>query len=222
MASVTKSKVRRVLLVDEHPLTRVPLAALINAEPDFVECGQACSRNEALAITRAKSPDLAVVGLKLRDSHGLDLIKDLHSQRPEVAVIVLSTFEGGNWVERSLRAGARGFVSKAQQPAELLTAMRQVLAGEYYINGSVVRRLTKTRAGASSSTDRLDELPDREYQVLWYIGHGYPVSEIARHLHVSVPTVETYRSRLKDRLGCDDHTDLLKCAIQWAHSHSAQ
>jgi DNA-binding NarL/FixJ family response regulator len=222
VAKTEVAKVHRVMLVDEHPLVRVPLAALIDAEPDFIVCGQARNRTEALSFLPAKDPDVAIVGLKLHDSHGLDLIKDLHSQRPEVAVIVLSTFEGGNWVERSLRAGARGFVSKAQQPAELLTAMRQVLAGEYYINGSVVRRLTKTRAGASSLTDRLDELPDREYQVLWYIGHGYPVSEIARHLHVSVPTVETYRSRLKDRLGCDDHTDLLKCAIQWAHSHSAQ
>jgi DNA-binding NarL/FixJ family response regulator len=73
---------------------------------------------------------------------------------------------------------------------------------------------------AGGSTDCLEDLPNREYQVLWYLGHGYPVSEIAEHLHVSVPTVETYLSRLKDKLGCDDHTDLLKCAIQWAHSQS--
>ena len=136
MVKSTKSKVLRVLLVDEHPMVRVPLAALINAEPDFTVCGQACNRTEALSVARAKAPDLAVVGLKLRDSHGLDLIKDLHSQRPDVAVIVLSTFDGDNWAERSLRAGARGFVSKNQQPAELLTAMRQVLAGEFYVNGS--------------------------------------------------------------------------------------
>jgi DNA-binding NarL/FixJ family response regulator len=182
-------------------------------------CGQACSRTEALTVARAKSPDLAVVGLKLRDSHGLDLIKDLHAQRPDLAVIVLTTFDGDIWVERSLRAGARGFVSKKQQPAELLAAMRQVLAGEVYVNGPVVRRLAKTWAGPGGSTDRFDELPDREYQVLWYIGHGYSVREIAQHLRVSVPTVETYRRRLKDKLGCDDHTDLLKCAIQWAHSN---
>jgi len=76
--------------------------------------------------------------------------------------------------------------------------------------------------GAGGLIDCLEDLPNREYQVLWYLGHGYPVREIAQHLRVSVPTVETYRSRLKDKLGCDDHTDLLKCAIQWAHSHSAQ
>jgi DNA-binding NarL/FixJ family response regulator len=86
-------------------------------------------------------------------------------------------------------------------------------------DGTIAGAETK---GAGSSTSRLDDLPDREYQVLWYIGHGYSVREIAQHLQVSVPTVETYRSRLKDKLGCDDHTDLLKCAIQWAHSHSAQ
>ena len=221
MVKSTKSKVLRVLLVDEHPMVRVPLAALINAEPDFTVCGQACNRTEALSVARAKAPDLAVVGLKLRDSHGLDLIKDLHSQRPDVAVIVLSTFDGDNWAERSLRAGARGFVSKNQQPAELLTAMRQVLAGEFYVNGSAVRHLAKTWSGAGSSTSPLDDLPDREYQVLWYTGHGYSVREIAQHLRVSVPTVETYRSRLKDKLGCDDHTDLLKSAIQWAHSNPA-
>lgn len=222
MVRPTQSKVQRVLLVDEHPLVRVPLAALIDAEPDFTVCAQACDRSEALALARANSPDLAIVALKLRDSHGLDLIKDLHSEQPEVAVIVLTTFDGDNWVERSLRAGARGFVSKKQQPAELLTAMRQVLAGEYFVHGSVVRRLAKTRTGAGGSADRLDELPDREYQVLWYVGHGYAVREIAQHLRVSVPTVETYRSRLKEKLGCADHTDLLKCAIQWAHSPSAQ
>jgi DNA-binding NarL/FixJ family response regulator len=221
MVRVTKSKVSRVLLADEHPLVRVPLAAVINAEPDFAVCGQACNRTEALAVARAKSPDLALVGLKLHGSHGLDLIKDLRSQQPDVAVIVLTPFDDDHWVERSLRAGARGFVSKKQQPAELLAAMRQVLAGEYFVHGSVVRRLAKTRTGTGGSTARLDDLPDREYQVLWYIGHGYTSREIAEHLRVSVPTVETYRSRLKDKLGGGNHTDLLKCAIQWAHSNPA-
>src|SRR5512137_1823322 len=87
-----KSKVSRVILVDEHPLVRMPLATLINAEPDLAVCGQACSRMEALAVARANSPDLAVVGLKLCGSHGLDLIKDLRSQQPKVAVIVLTAF----------------------------------------------------------------------------------------------------------------------------------
>ena len=73
----------------------------------------------------------------------------------------------------------------------------------------------------TDSSSPFDNLPDREYQVLWYVGHGYSVREIAEHLRVSVPTIETYRSRLKDKLGCDDHTDLLKCAIQWAHSNAA-
>ena len=154
-------------------------------------------------------------------SHGLDLIKDLHSQQSRVAVIVLTAFDEDNWVERSLRAGARGFVSKKQQPAELLAAMRKALTGEVYLDDSVVRRLAKTWAGADSATAKLDDLPDREYQVLWYLGHGYSVREISEHLRVSVPTVETYRSRLKDKLGCEDHTDLLKCAIQWAHSNAA-
>ena len=221
MEKTAKSKARRVLIVDEHPLVRVPLAALIDAHPDFVVCGHACNRREALAVAHAKSPDLALVGLKLRDSHGLDVIKDLHSWRPELCVIALSMFDGYNWIERSLRAGARGFVSKAQQPADLLAAMRQVLAGGLYVQGAVGRRLAKHWAGADSSAARLDDLPDREYQVLWYIGHGYPVREIAEHLRVSVPTVETYRSRLKEKLGCDDHTDLLKCAIQWAHDQPA-
>ncbi len=220
MAKAAKSKAQRVLLVDEHPLVRVPLATLINAELDFVVCGQACSRTEALAVARVKSPDLAVVGLELRDSHGLDLIKDLHSQWPDVAVLVLSALDGDNWGERSFRAGARGFVSKTQQPAELLTAMRQVLAGEFYFNSSVIQRLAKHRSSAGDLTTRLDDLPDREYQVLWYIGHGYAVREIAQRLRVSAPTVETYRNRLKVKLGCDDQTDLLKCAIQWAHSNS--
>lgn len=220
MATVTKSNVGRVLLVDEHALVRMPLAALISAEPDFKVCGQACSRQEALAVAQAQILDLVVVSLKLRDSHGLDLIKDLQKQQPKVAIVVLSMFDGISWVERSLRAGARGFISKKQQPAELLTAMRQVLAGEYYINSSVVRRLSKTAAGTSGFSDRMDELPDREFQVLWYVGHGYTMREIAEHLRVSVPTVETYCSRLKARLGCENQTDLVKCAIQWAHSNA--
>mgnify|MGYP001578912688 FL=1 len=218
IARAHKSKIWRVLLVDEHPLVRVPLATLINAEADFVVCGQACNRREGLAVAQAELPDLALVDLKLRNSHGLDLIKDLHRQQPAVAVIVLSAFDGDDWAERSLRAGARGFISKEQQPAELLAAMRQVLAGEYHVSGSVARRLTKTWPSPGGSTGHLDELPDREFQVLWYIGHGYSVREIAENLRVAVPTVETYRTRLKERLGCGDHTDLLKCAIQWARS----
>ncbi len=206
------------MLVDEHPLVRVPLAALIDAEPDFIVCGQARNRTEALSFLPAKDPDVAIVGLKLHDSHGLDLIKDLHSQRPQLPVIVLSTFDRESWVERSFRAGARGFVSKKQQPAELLTAMRRVVAGELYFKGPVVRRLAKAQARAGAPSTYFDDLPDREYQVLWYTGHGYLAKEVAQLLRVSVPTVETYRSRLKERLGCEDQAELLKCAIQWAHS----
>jgi DNA-binding NarL/FixJ family response regulator len=212
-----KKTAARVLIVDDHPLVRVPLAALINAQPDFVVGGEAGDRAEAMAIMQTEPlPDLVLVDLRLRGSHGLDLLKDLHSQWPKLALIVVSMYDDDNWVERSLRAGARGFVSKAQPPAELLAAMRQVLAGGMYLNDAAARRLATHRAGATGS---VNDLPDREYQVLWYLGHGYTVNQIAEHLHVSVPTVETYRSRLKEKLGCDDHTDLLKCAIQWAHSH---
>jgi DNA-binding NarL/FixJ family response regulator len=94
-------------------------------------------------------------------------------------------------------------------------------ASAWHGNRPVAKRPSRTGSGAGDSAARLDDLPDREYQVLWYAGHGYSVREIAEHLRVSVPTIETYRSRLKDKLGCDDHTDLLKCAIQWAHSNSA-
>lgn len=222
MVKAVKPSARRVLLVEEHPMVRAPLAALINAEHDFLVCGEAGGRTEALDVARVSSPDLALVGLKLRHSHGLDLIKDLRLQRSSLAVIVLSTFDGNNWVERSLRAGARGFVSQKQEPADLLAAMRQVLAGEFYVNGSVVQRLARTLSARAGTPNQLDDLSDREYQVLWYIGHGYPLREIAEHLRVSVPTIETYRTRLKEKLGCHDQADLLKCAIQWAHSAAAQ
>lgn len=207
--------------MDPHPLVRMPLAAFIDGQPDFVVCGQAADRAEAVALVQGKPPpDLALVELGLRGSHGLDLIKDLHALRPHLAVLVLSMYDEDSWAERSLRAGARGFVSKAQQPAELLAAMRQVLAGGVALTDAVARRLALHRADSGNSRGGVDDLPDREYQVFWYIGHGYPVTQIAACLRVSVPTVETYRRRLKEKLGCDDHIALLKCAIQWAHSSS--
>ena len=193
---------------------------LIEQKPDLTICGEADNAAEALELMAAARPDVAIVDLALRDSSGLDLIKDIRARFPGVSVLVLSMRDESVYAERALRAGARGYITKEEGTVRVIEGIRKVLDGEIYLSEKMSAKVLRSmvpgrRGGAEPGTDSLS---DRELEVLGLIGTGLGTAEIAEQLHLSVKTVETYRERLKEKLNLDGAAELLKYAITWARS----
>ncbi|MBI3880078.1 MAG: response regulator transcription factor [Verrucomicrobia bacterium] len=210
----------RIVLVDDHPLVRERLAQVIQEEPDLTICGEAADRHHALRVIADTKPDLAIVDLVLKNSHGLELIKDLATTHPKVAVLVVSLHEESLYAERAMRAGAKGYITKQEATRNILVAIRRVLAGGVYLSRQTAERIAHKMVGRAVRDDRffIDRLTDRELQVFEAIGNGLGTGEIAALLGVEFSTVETYRSRLKEKLQLRDASELLRQAIHWKHS----
>jgi len=207
----------RVLIVDDHPLVRESLKKIIQGQPDLTVCGEAEDREQALEIVRATRPRLAIVDLTLKNSHGLELIKDLRELFPEVQSLVLSMHDEMIHAERAIRAGARGYITKHEVPARILLAIRKILSGEIYWSEKAAARVASKIARAAPTTTKFELLTDREMQVFQLIGSGQSTRQIAATLHIDVSTVETYRARIKEKLDIDSGLDLVRHAINWAN-----
>ena len=219
--SSTKSRGKRtVLIVDDHPIVRQGLAQLINQEHDLVVCGQAEDAHEAIRAVRENEPDMVIVDISLKDTSGVELIKDLQVQHPELPILTLSMHDEAVYGERALRAGARGYIMKQEAIEKVVTAIRRVLAGEVYVSdGMAAKMVSKLVGGASKRTGSLVErLSDRELEVFRMLGEGYNTRETAEKLHLSVKTIETYRAHIKDKLALQDASELLRAAIQWVNT----
>jgi len=208
---------RGVLIVDDHPIVRQGLAQLIDQEHDLHVCGQAEDAHAALKAIRELTPDLAVVDISLKDTSGIELIKDIKVQHPGLPVLTLSMHDEGIYAERALRAGARGYVMKQEATERVVTAIRRVLAGEMYVSeGMAAKMVSKLVAGpAQTGGSPVDRLSDRELEVFRLIGTGYGTREMAEKLHLSVKTIETYRAHIKEKLDLLDANELLRTAINW-------
>ncbi len=209
----------RILLVDDHPLVRERLAEIIQREKDLTVCGEAEDRHEALAVATNQKPDLVIIDLTLKNSDGLELIKDIRSRWPKVLMLVVSMHDESLYAERVIRAGARGYITKQEATRKILLAIRRVLGGGIYLNeavaGHIIGRLT-ARSDTAATTPA-EELADRELQVFDLIGRGLDTAEIAARLHIAVKTVETYRARIKEKLQLRNSSGLRQCAISWTH-----
>jgi DNA-binding NarL/FixJ family response regulator len=211
----------RVFLVDDHPLVRDWLKSLLLLEADFVVVGEADESGTALAGILETKPDVAVVDLALKRGSGLDLIKSLRAHAPDVRALVLSMHEDIGDVERALRAGARGYVMKAESSAQIVTAIRWVHAGRIYAAQEVFSKLTERRTFASRnvSDDVTEMLSDRELEVFRRVGDGQSTRRIAEDLFLSQKTVQTYCARIKEKIGLDDGAELSVTAIRWRQAH---
>ena len=207
----------RILLVDDHPLVRERMAEIINQEPDLMVCGEAQDRAGALAAMAAHRPELAIIDLALKDSDGLELIKDIRLQWPNVLMLVVSMYEESLYAERVIRAGARGYVTKQEATRDILSAIRRVLSGRVYLNENVSARIIDRLADRSvpGAATPAEMLADRELQVFELLGRGLAVKEIARRLRIATKTVDTYRRRIREKLNLQTSSQLLQHAISW-------
>jgi DNA-binding NarL/FixJ family response regulator len=207
----------RILLVDDHPMVRERLTEVIQREPDLAVCGEAEDRFRALEMIAATRPHLAIVDLTLRRSNGMELIKDIRSRYPALAVLVVSMHDETLHAERVIRAGAHGYITKQEATRKIMLAIRTVLTGGVYLSGKMASQIAASAVGRAQTKASLpvNQLSDRELCVFEMIGQGRSTRQIADELHLDVRTIETYRARIKEKLNLKDANDLLQHAIRW-------
>ncbi len=217
---MSKKTVHRVVVVDDHPIMRQGLCALIAAEPDLSVCGEAESAESAMEVVPREKPDLVIADITLPGRNGIELIKDLHSVVPEIPVLVLSMHDEAIYAERVLRVGGRGYVMKQEGGLKLMEAIRKVLSGQVYVSESTSARILESMAGGGrrEEVSSVSSLTDRELEVFEMFGKGLGTREIAQKLHLSVKTVEVHRSNIKRKLGLDTANALVRYAVRWVES----
>jgi DNA-binding NarL/FixJ family response regulator len=201
----------RVFVIDDQPIVREALLALIERESDLTTCGEADDLRMAMDRVAREKPDLVITGLSFKYSHGLGLIKDLRKRFPRLLVVVFSMYDELLYAERALRAGARGFIEKRAATKELLVAIRTVLRGETYLSPKVAATTVRRFFGRPSikPDSPLEQLSDRELEVLQLIGRGRSTRQTAAALGVDVKTIETYRGRIKVKLNLANSNELV-------------
>jgi DNA-binding NarL/FixJ family response regulator len=218
-ASADPSRTARksLLVVDDHPLLRRGLIALIESEPGLAAHGAVGTRVAALEAIRKRPPDLVIVDLALGDEDGLDLVKEIKARHPGIPSLVLSVHDETVYAERALGAGALGYVTKQQLDETLLAAIHQVLAGETYMSEALQRRLAKQYIGGRTleTPSPIRTLSDRQLQVFRLIGQGRTTRQIAGTLSRSVKTIESHIAHIKNKLAIESAAELAQRATQW-------
>jgi len=223
MPAKTKPSVKRLLIVDDHPMMRTGLAQLIDNEGDLKVCAEAENAGQALDIAVNQTLDLILLDISLPDKSGLELIKDLRALKPGLPILVVSMHDESLYTERVLRAGGRGYIMKQEGGKKLLQAIRQVLNGQIYVSEKMSAGILETFSGrqAESAVSPVQQLSDREFEVFQLIGSGKTTREIAAHLHLSAKTVEVHRLNIKKKLKLKTATDLVRHAVRWLETEES-
>ena len=220
-ANLKKSKnLKRILIVEDHPVVRFALATVLKRHGRYQVCGEAVDHQEALSKIRELNPDLVTVDLNLKRSHGLELIKDIHIQFPALLVLVFSMYDEFLNARRIISAGAHGYITKLEPLSHVITAMERIFAGEIYISHEVTSQMALQLAGRERNREAPDvrNLTDREVQIFELTGEGLNIRQIAARLNLGLSTIETYRTRIKEKLCLKDHSEMLQSAIRWNRS----
>lgn len=223
VAAVEKKKYR-IILVEDHPIVRQGLAQLINHQPGLSVVGESDTAAKALELVRANKPDLVILDVSLPKTNGLELIKQLKSEKPSLPMLVISMHDETLYAERALRAGARGYVMKKEPSEKMLLAINRVLKGEIYVSDRMKQKMLQhvvNNQVSDENSSPLDHLSDRELEVFQLLGNGFATRQIAEQLSLSIKTIESYRENLKLKLNVKSGAELIQHAIQWMKSEPA-
>jgi len=209
----------KIFLVDDHPLVREWLTNLIQQNSDLIVCGEAEDVPTALTGIAEIQPDLAIIDLSLGGGSGIELIRSIRKLFPKVAMIVLSMHDERTYAERSMRAGARGYIMKRESTKKIVNAIREVLKGNMYVSDELTALFAKKFVSGPSPTNGLPiaQLSDRELDVFRLLGEGHEPREIAEVLNVNVKTVHTYCTRIKEKMKFSTGAELQREAIRWSN-----
>jgi DNA-binding NarL/FixJ family response regulator len=222
MKKAETPKKARILIVDDHPMTRGGLTYLINHQADTLVCGEAENAAEALDLLAASKPDLLLIDITLPGKSGLELIKDVKAVRPDLPMLVVSMHDESLYADRVLRAGARGYITKHEGGDKLMAAIRRVLDGKIYVSEGMSAHILEIFSGGQAATDRssIQELSDREFEVFAALGDGLSSHEIAKKLHLSAKTVDAHRANIKTKLKINTTAELISFAARWTTTES--
>lgn len=221
-AQAVKKKAR-VFILDDHPVVRHGLAQWIDMQAGFEVVGQAASASEALAAFASSKPDIAVVDITLNGSNGIEFIKTAKEEYPEMLFLINSMHDETLYGERALRAGARGYIMKHEAPEKVILAIRRILSGQIYMSDMMMERMLEQRYnGTPDNLTPMEALSDRELEVFQFIGRGETTAGIAKLLHRSVKTIETYRGRIKEKLSLKDNMQLIRHAMQSVYTEGSE
>ena len=202
----------KVLLVDDHAVVRHGLRAVLEEEMGDVAVQEAGTAREGVECLRRDDYDALILDIGLPDRNGLDLLKSIHSEWPDLPVLILSMFDESQYGVRMIKAGAAGYVTKASAPENFVTAVRKILAGGRYISANLADRLADSVSG-NSDEEPYEVLSDREYQIFLMIASGKTVSEIADDLCLSVKTVSTHRAHVLEKTHMKNNSELTHYAF---------
>jgi DNA-binding NarL/FixJ family response regulator len=213
----------RIFIVDDHAMFREGLRQLIEREPDFSVCGDVATASEALPAILKRKPDLVIVDISLSGTSGIDLIKAIREQHDDLPVLVVSMHEEKLYAERALRAGALGYVMKQEPGKTVKAAIRKVLGGTMHLSEAMsATMLAKYRGGNQTvrPASPIEALSDRELEVFRMLGQGKGVRLIAEEMRLTIPTVNSFRNRIKEKLALKSSTEVMLHAVQWLRESS--
>jgi len=213
----SRGTAHRIYVVDDHAVTRSGYAFLFGEEDHLVVCGESDSALDALNHIPDAAPDLVIADISMEGMNGIEFVKQLKSQSPEFLILVISMHDEALYAERALRAGAQGYLMKTEASRTVIRAARHVLSGRLYLSEVMSDKMLQEHVGqfpSSGATSPLKHLSDRELEVLEYLGQGLRTGKIADAMHISRHTVESYRARLKKKLGLADGSELLRFALR--------
>ena len=204
---------KKILVVDDHPIVRQGLRALLATVPDYVICGEAECASAAMGLIDTLQPDLVIVDITLKGADGIELTKSIRARDRNLPILVMSMHDESIYAERSMRAGANGYIMKHEVSDQVINAIQCVLRGDNYASQAVRDRLRQ--AGGDTEDSVAVRLSDRELEVFRLIGQGVGTRHIAVSLHLSIKTIETYRAHIKEKLGLQDANELMREAVRW-------
>ena len=210
----------RVMIVDDHPIVCEGLEQLISSEAGLEVCDTAGGSAGALQKLPSAAPDVMLIDLSLAGMDGLELIKQIKTLHSDVQIIVISMHDETLYAERVLRAGAMGYIMKNEATEVVIDAIRKVFGGQIHLSDRMSSRLLRSLVDDKKemSDDPIASLSDRELEVFRLIGEGIGTRDIAENLNLSIKTIETYRSHIKNKMNISTASELARCAFDWASS----
>jgi DNA-binding NarL/FixJ family response regulator len=221
MPPTAMERKRKVFVVDDHPLVRESLANLVNQQSDLEMCGEAGSAREAMAAIAVSAPDVAIVDISLKDSFGIELIKDLRASHPTVILLVLSMHDESLYAERVLRSGAMGYVMKQEATSKIIEGIRRVLEGKIYVSDNFAQSMAAqfVEGKPAGTGSRVQQFTNRELEIFELLGKGFRTAQIAKMLGVSTKTVHAYCARMREKMSLGNSRELLREAFRWNESN---
>ena len=218
-----RSSKTRILLVDDHAVVRFGTAALINQQSDLEVCGEEEDASHALSAIERLKPDLVIADISLKESSGLELMRNIKAQFPKMPVLVVSSHDESVYAEVAFRAGALGYLMKQEALEKIIPAIRRVLSGAIYVSDALAAKMLQQQVRGQTSLNEspVKSLSDRELEVFQMIGSWKKTSDIAKELHLSIKTVEYYREQIKHKLNLGSGSELTQYATSWVQRENA-